>query len=143
MALPLTTSACVLRPCRTITSFMARVVTEPTLHRRPCCPRWTSSASSHTSTYCQALQFGRKLCHQLLAEVVERCCQIRGLSCWIQAMKAGIFAGAAAVMAATCSHLARPLIRKGMASCSARGVGERRHSRNLSSAYSIPDSFGC
>jgi hypothetical protein len=45
-------------------------------------------------------------------------------SCWIRAIKAGMFAGAAAVMAATCSHLARPLIRNGIASCSVRGVGE-------------------
>ncbi|XP_032778732.2 uncharacterized protein LOC116917387 [Daphnia magna] len=142
MALPLTTSACVFRPCRTVTSFMARIVTDPTFHRRSCCSRWTSSASSYTPADRQALQFRRQLCYQLVAEAFERCCQIR-LDCWIRVMKAGISIGAAAVMAATCSHLARPLIRKGMASRSVRGVGERRHSRNLSSAYSIPDSFGC
>ena len=64
-------------------------------------------------------------------------------SCWVSVMKAGISIDAAAVMAATCLHLARPLIKKGIASRSVRRVGERRHSQNLSSAYSIPDSFGC
>ncbi|KAI9552542.1 hypothetical protein GHT06_020394 [Daphnia sinensis] len=130
MALPLTTSACVFRPCRTITSFMARVVTDPTFHWRSCYSKWTS-ASSPTSADCQALQFSRQLCYQLFTEVLEHCYHIRLVwGCWIRAMKTGMSVGAAAVMAATCSHLARPLIRK-------------RIARNLSSAYSIPDSFGC